>query len=94
MRMVTELDRIVAAAVEEARTLGIAVSVAVVDRGGRLKRFTRMDGAEIAGEVLAEAPEAARPSAGQPTARPWCRYGVMFRMARSTYSSFSPTGAT
>jgi uncharacterized protein GlcG (DUF336 family) len=48
-----EADRIVAAAIGEARALGIAVSVAVVDRGGRLKRFARMDGAEIAGEVLA-----------------------------------------
>ena len=58
MQMVIELsdeeaDRIVAAAIGEARALGIAVSVAVVDRGGRLKRFTRMDSAEIAGEVLA-----------------------------------------
>jgi len=48
-----EADRIVAAAIGEAKALGIAVSVAVVDRGGRLKRFARMDGAEIAGEVLA-----------------------------------------
>jgi uncharacterized protein GlcG (DUF336 family) len=58
MRTVIELgdeeaDRIVAAAIGEAKALGIAVSVAVVDRGGRLKRFARMDGAEIAGEVLA-----------------------------------------
>jgi len=58
MQMVIELsdedaDRIMAAAVGQARALGIAVSVAVVDRGGRLKRFARMDGAEIAGEVLA-----------------------------------------
>jgi uncharacterized protein GlcG (DUF336 family) len=58
MRTVIELDdeeadRIMAAATGKARELGIAVSVAVVDRGGRLKRFTRMDGAEIAGEVLA-----------------------------------------
>jgi uncharacterized protein GlcG (DUF336 family) len=58
MRLVTELDDAAAdaavdAAVAAASRLGIAVSVAVVDRGGRLKRFSRMDGAEIAGVTLA-----------------------------------------
>jgi uncharacterized protein GlcG (DUF336 family) len=36
-----------------AGTLGVMVSLAVVDAGGVLKAFERMDGAEIAGEVLA-----------------------------------------
>jgi uncharacterized protein GlcG (DUF336 family) len=58
MRQVTELDdaaadAVVGAAVSAAAGLGIAVSVAVVDRGGRPKRFVRMDGAEIAGVSLA-----------------------------------------
>jgi uncharacterized protein GlcG (DUF336 family) len=44
---------LVAAAVDTASTLGAAVSVAVVDGGGHLVRFDRMDGAEIAGPVLA-----------------------------------------
>jgi uncharacterized protein GlcG (DUF336 family) len=42
-----------AAGVAEAERLGVAVSVAVVDAGGILRAFARMDGAEIAGEVLA-----------------------------------------
>ena len=33
--------------------LGVRVSVAVVDAGGNLKAFVRMDGAEIAGPALA-----------------------------------------
>jgi uncharacterized protein GlcG (DUF336 family) len=41
------------AATAEARKLGVAVSVAVVDAGGNLVAFLRMDGAEIAGPVLA-----------------------------------------
>ncbi len=41
------------AAVERARMLDILVSVAFVDGGGNLKAFYRMDGAEIAGPVLA-----------------------------------------
>jgi uncharacterized protein GlcG (DUF336 family) len=44
---------IIAAAVDHARSLGVCVSVAVVDAGGNLKAFVRMDGAEIAGPTLA-----------------------------------------
>jgi uncharacterized protein GlcG (DUF336 family) len=40
-------------AVAEAERLGALVSVAVADSGGHLVAFTRMDGAEIAGPVLA-----------------------------------------
>ena len=43
----------ITAGVEHAASLGIAVSLAVVDAGGVLKGFARMDGAEIAGERLA-----------------------------------------
>jgi uncharacterized protein GlcG (DUF336 family) len=43
----------VQAALAEARRLSVLVSVAVVDAGGHLKVFYRMDGAEIAGPVLA-----------------------------------------
>ena len=46
-------NRIVAAAHDEAARRSILVSAAVVDSGGHLVAFGRMDGAEIAGPVLA-----------------------------------------
>jgi uncharacterized protein GlcG (DUF336 family) len=46
-------QRALGAALAEAERRGVAVSVAVVDAGGVLQAFARMDGAEIAGEVLA-----------------------------------------
>jgi uncharacterized protein GlcG (DUF336 family) len=46
-------QRALTAAIAEAERIGVAVSVAVVDAGGILRAFARMDGAEIAGEVLA-----------------------------------------
>jgi len=45
--------RMVAAALASATAQGALVSVAVVDGGGHLVAFERMDGAEIAGPVLA-----------------------------------------
>ena len=45
--------RAIAAAIAHAATLGVEVSVAVVDAGGNLRAFERMDGAEIAGPSLA-----------------------------------------
>ena len=45
---------IVAAATRKAGDLGVLVSVAVCDAGGNLKAFLRMDGAEIAGPILAQ----------------------------------------
>jgi len=44
---------VIAAAVRRADELGVRVSVAIVDAGGTLKAFLRMDGAEIAGATLA-----------------------------------------
>jgi len=44
---------IVRAAMKKAVSLGALVSVAVVDSGGHLVAFGRMDGAEIAGPTLA-----------------------------------------
>ncbi len=41
------------AATRRAEELGVLVSIAVVDGGGNLKAFARMDGAEIAGPTLA-----------------------------------------
>ena len=41
------------AALQRASELGAAVSAAVVDAGGHLVHFQRMDGAEIAGPTLA-----------------------------------------
>ena len=49
----TLASRMVEAAAGRAAELGIAVSVAVVDGGGNLVSFLRMDGAEIAGPTLA-----------------------------------------
>lgn len=54
----TEVDlhlarRMALAALSEAGELNALVSVAVVDAGGHLVYFERMDGAEIAGPVLA-----------------------------------------
>jgi uncharacterized protein GlcG (DUF336 family) len=46
-------QRLVSAAVEEAGRRGARVSAAVVDGGGHLLAFARMDGAEIAGPTLA-----------------------------------------
>jgi uncharacterized protein GlcG (DUF336 family) len=46
-------SRIVAAAHAEAARRSVLVSAAVVDSGGHLVAFGRMDGAEIAGPVLA-----------------------------------------
>jgi uncharacterized protein GlcG (DUF336 family) len=46
-------SRIVAAAHAEAARRSVLVSAAVVDAGGNLVAFGRMDGAEIAGPVLA-----------------------------------------
>jgi uncharacterized protein GlcG (DUF336 family) len=43
----------IGAATEKARELGVLVSAAVVDSGGNLVAFLRMDGAEIAGPTLA-----------------------------------------
>lgn len=44
---------VIGAAREHAERLGVAVSIAVVDGGGHLVAFERMDGAEIAGPTLA-----------------------------------------
>jgi uncharacterized protein GlcG (DUF336 family) len=46
-------NAILAGAIEKAAALGARVSVAVVDAGGNLVAFSRMDGAEIAGPTLA-----------------------------------------
>ncbi|MDF5752104.1 heme-binding protein [Spongiactinospora sp. TRM90649] len=45
--------RMCEAAIKEAARTGAVVSVAVVDSGGHLMAFQRMDGAEIAGPALA-----------------------------------------
>jgi uncharacterized protein GlcG (DUF336 family) len=45
--------RVIDAAGDAAMRLGILVSIAVVDDGGNLKAFVRMDGAELAGIDLA-----------------------------------------
>ncbi len=49
----TASNAIIAAAIQKAVALGARVSVSVVDAGGNLVAFARMDGAEIAGPSLA-----------------------------------------
>lgn len=49
----SEAEALVADALRRAGQLGITVSAAVCDAGGNLVSFARMDGAEIAGTVLA-----------------------------------------
>ena len=44
----------IAAAQADARTLGVAMSVAVVDGGGQLVAFERMDGADLVTVTLAQ----------------------------------------
>lgn len=56
------------AAVDRASTLGVEVSVAVVDAGGHLVSFARMDRAEIAGPHLATAKAATAVAHRCPTA--------------------------
>jgi len=46
-------DEFCRVALDQASLRGVLVSVAVVDGGGNLVRFSRMDGAEIAGPTLA-----------------------------------------
>ncbi len=45
--------RIIAAAEREAERIGVGMSIAVVDEGGNLRAFVRMDSAELAGIDLA-----------------------------------------
>jgi uncharacterized protein GlcG (DUF336 family) len=77
-----ELARqLVGAALQRARTLGIAVAAAVVDSGGNLVAFERMDGAQIVAAPLAidkawsavacDAPTDAWTSTTQPGAPDW-----------------------
>lgn len=49
----TTAQRLVSAAHAEAQRRSVRISAAVVDAGGNLVAFGRMDGAEIAGPVLA-----------------------------------------
>jgi uncharacterized protein GlcG (DUF336 family) len=46
-------QRILESVKETAHGLGVGVSMAIVDSGGNLKAFSRMDGAEQAGPTLA-----------------------------------------
>ncbi|MBF8290832.1 MAG: hypothetical protein HW391_1800 [Chloroflexi bacterium] len=45
---------VVAAALAEARAIGVAMSVAVVDSGGQLVAFERLDGADLVTITLAQ----------------------------------------
>ncbi len=45
---------IIGAGLAEARTMGVAMSVAVVDSGGQLVAFERMDGADLVTITLAQ----------------------------------------
>jgi uncharacterized protein GlcG (DUF336 family) len=67
--MVEGATSVMAAAIAEAKTRGLAVSVAVVDAGGHLLTFTRTDDAEL--QTIPIAQNKARSSAysGIPTGR-------------------------
>lgn len=70
-----EANRIINGAIAKAEELGIRISVAVVDTGGRLLAFSRMDGAIWAGVYGSQGKAVAssafgRPSAGLDPARP------------------------
>ena len=46
MQMTTpQADRVLQASIKKARELGISVCIAILDSGGHLKSFHRMDGA-------------------------------------------------
>ena len=46
-----QADAVLAAAREAARDAGTAMNIAVVDAGGNLKAFTRMDGQGLASDA-------------------------------------------
>jgi uncharacterized protein GlcG (DUF336 family) len=48
-----QADTLIAAARSKAKTIGIAVSVAALDRAGRMKAFSRMDGAWLGSSDVA-----------------------------------------
>jgi uncharacterized protein GlcG (DUF336 family) len=48
-----QADALIAAARSKAKTIGIAVSVAVLDSAGHLKAFSRMDGAWLGSSDVA-----------------------------------------
>lgn len=49
-----EANRVIAAARREAERIDVGMSIAIVDDGGNLKAFARMDTAELAGVELAK----------------------------------------
>ena len=62
-----EANRIAQAALDEAAVLGIRISVAVCDAGGRLVAFQRMDGAIWAGAYGSQGKAVAATAFGQPS---------------------------
>ena len=62
-----EANRIVAGAIEEAERLGIKISAAVVDSGGRLVAFNRMEGAIWAGVYGSQGKAVASAAFGRPS---------------------------
>ncbi|GAB4137412.1 MAG: heme-binding protein [Sphingomonadales bacterium] len=64
-----QAQRAVAAAVEKAEALGVAISVAVCDRGGHLMAFARMTNAGWAGVYGAQGKAVASAATGAPSGR-------------------------
>lgn len=63
--------RAVTACVERARELGVEVAIAVVDQGGNLKAFARMDGAPLLSSQIAQDKAWTAAAFGLPTHRWW-----------------------
>ena len=60
MLTISQADDIIAAARDRAQALSVAVNIAVLDSGGHLKSFCRMDGA-VLGSIDLALPRRARP---------------------------------
>jgi uncharacterized protein GlcG (DUF336 family) len=73
-----QAERILKASIREARELGISVCIAILDSGGHLKTFHRMDGAWLG--VIDVAIKKAKTS-------------VLFEMETQTLDNYSKAGA-
>ncbi|MCB1740506.1 MAG: heme-binding protein [Gammaproteobacteria bacterium] len=62
-----QANRIIAGAIERAQALGIGINVAVVDAGGRLVAFQRMDNAMWAGSYGSQGKAIASAAFGRPS---------------------------
>lgn len=76
-----EANRAVAAALQHAEQLGVRISAAVCDAGGRLVAFGRMDGATWAGVYGSQGKAIASAATGAPSGRIPPDLPVMIKIA-------------